>query len=182
MGHTGFHMANDQEKKAKYTARYTLTALMVSDAATVYNEALLRNILIGVNVGIPILIIFIVLHEPVNWIIVMILVGLSVGAASLMQNIHQFQLWRLSRKGLYAAPGFPEEELRIEVQVYEDGVDVSGPGSHRGSYKFSDLKKIYADEDILVMPFGSDMVLVPRSAMSNSRYLGLLDFVENKTA
>lgn len=174
-------MANDQEKKAKYTARYTLTALMVSDAATVYNESLLRNILIGVNVGIPILIILLVLREPVNWVLVMILVGLSVGSASLMQNIHQFQLWRLSRKGYYVGPGFPEEELRIEVQVFEDGVEVSGPGSRHETFSFSNLKKVYADEDILVMPFGSEMVLVPRSAMSNSRYLGLLDFVENKT-
>ena len=174
-------MANEQEVKPKYTARYTLSALMVSDAASVYNESIVRNILIGINVLIPVLVILLVLNEPVNWVIVIALVIISVITASAMQNVHQIQLWRLSRKGLYVSPGFPEEELRVEVEVYDDHVEVTGPGSRHDKYPFSQLKKIYADEDILVMPFGKDMVLVPRSAMSNSRYLNLLEFAENKT-
>lgn len=182
-------MAASSQEKPRYSANYNLDALSVSNAASAMDVPSFRNTLNLLSVLTLVLMIIILFNKPAlfgweygYWVLVVICFVVTMLFGSLSTNSHRFQMWRLNRAGVYAIHVDDPDELRVHIDVYDNRLVVEGPASHRANYSISDIKKFYADEDstVLMMSDG-DIVIVPRTSMSTSRYLNLIDFLDHRT-
>ena len=181
-------MAASSQEKPRYTANYNLDALAVSNAASAMDVPSFRNTLNLLSVLTLVLMIIILFNRPAvfnweygYWVLVVICFVVTMAFGTLSTNSHRFQMWKLNRAGVYAIHVENPDELRVHIDVYDNRIVVERPASHRANYSVSDVKKFFADEDscVLVMN-GGDYVIVPRSSMSTSRYLNLIDFLDHR--
>ena len=170
-----------QQDKPRYTASYARNALVINDAAAAMDAASLRIALVAVSIASLLIMIISLSQGEISWPIVIVCFVVALVGGSMANNTQRTQLRRLQRAGVFAPATVPDSDLRCAVEVYDDHVSVEGPGSASGSYPYSDLKKLSCDEECIVLRFkGGNYVLIPRKAMSNSRYLECIDFLDEK--
>ncbi len=170
-----------QQEKPRYVASYARNALVINDAAAAIDTAALRISLVAISIAALLVMIISLTQGEINWVIIVICFIISFVGGSIANNTQRTQLRRLHRAGVFAPATVPDSDLKCTVEVYNDRVSVEGPGSIGGTYSYADLKKLSCDEECIVMRFkGNEYVIIPRRAMSNSRYLECIDFLDGK--
>ncbi len=172
-----------ENTKPLFSANYTLTPAIVTGAATAMDTDRIRHVLTGATIASLLGIIILLLQQPPNyWVYVAICFCIAMGLGFLSNDTHRLHMRRLAGRGFIVPYAVEPELLRFRVDVYQDGLYVKGPGSAEATYHMSDLKHFWCDEDTIVMRFSNkDFAVVPRSSMSNSRYLNLIDFLDHRT-
>ena len=171
-------MSSAQDKPA-YSVKYARDAEVLADvsAATSLTWLSAVGVTMGV-VGLLMVIFFLNSGGEPNWPGTVLGLLISVAGTASVNNSAMIQDWRMKRAGLVEPVGATKEELHCEVDVYDDHLEVRGPAGREASYPFSAVSKFHANEDVIVLRCNGESVVIPRSAMSDSRYLNLIDFID----
>ncbi len=174
---------NSAVEKPLFSVSYTLDPSIVSDAAAAMDTNRIRHVFTGGMILSILSIILFLMQQPSHyWIYVAISFAVSMLLGFLADNTHRLHLHRLARRGFIVSYTAEPELLRFHVDVYEDSIYSKGPGSIEATHSVSELKNFWCDENTIVMRFtDKKLAVIPRSSMSNSRYLNLIDFLEQHT-
>lgn len=166
--------------KPLFTANYTLDPLIVTNAASAMDSDRVRYFFTGATIATLVLMIILLIQQPANyWVYVVICFAVSMALGFVGNDTHRIQLRRLARKGFVVPHSVDPELLRYRIDVFDDRIESHGPGTASMTHPVSEVRKFWCDEEATVIAFADgEMSVVPRSSMSNSRYLNLIDFLD----
>lgn len=168
-----------------FEAKYELSTLMTQEAASLLTPTGTTNpayILVYLCLGA--LLLYALAGELVGFELnVPLMLALAIAIAALLYAAQHWQdrmRKKLAREGLDAA-FLSKEDRAFEVDVFDDRVEEK---SHRGthSYPLRDLKTARIGERACVLVFPKSDVIVPKRALSASRYQRFCDFVRTATS
>lgn len=161
-----------------YSASYTLNERMITDASTLVAGSRVRDVMRGTSVVLLLIIVSRMIFPafPTEGV-----VACAIAACVLMvigDRWPQITRKRIRDHG-YDLGLYTEDQRACTVDVFEDRVEVSGPGDRVSNHPLSSLTKVFGNDGLGVMEFGSnEFAIVPRSAMSLSRFNALLEFAK----
>lgn len=179
-------MASEQQSAAQekpaYSVKYSRDSEVIGDVSVATTLPWLSGVGIACGVlGLVMVIFFLNSGGTPNWIGTIAGLIISLGGTATVNNSAIIQSKRMERAGMTIPEGATKEDLHCEVDFFEDHLDVKGPFGVDATHPYSAITKFIADENVIVLRFGKEYVVAPRSAMSDSRYFNLIDFIDART-
>ncbi|MCI1665917.1 MAG: hypothetical protein LKI25_06080 [Atopobiaceae bacterium] len=171
-----------EDEEALFSVKYDLDSLMVEEASSLLGGGSTKNTgyLISATILLA-LIFYLTIGTPDNTIAV---IGalLAAGFWTLGAKWRTVQLRRLHKCGLDPVISTKEQNRR-EVLVYGYTLAlVDGTGA-REEMPIASIKKIRTSDRICLLQLaGGRFVIIPHSAMSLTRYKGLVSYLEEKAS
>ncbi|MCH4053107.1 MAG: hypothetical protein LKG38_05160 [Atopobiaceae bacterium] len=168
----------------RFSGNYTLDSMAIDSAADAMDSDRTRTVLLGITIASLAAMIVVLIQQPPNywlWVAACFIVSMAGGVAS--NETHRIQLRRLAAGGLIIPHSIPDPSVfKCHFEVFPDRIHMVGPGSSDTTYQIADIKKFWCDEDAIVLRFANkEYLVIPRTSMSNSRYLNLIDMLDKAT-
>ena len=166
-------------EKPLYEARYELTSLMTQEAASLITPTGTTNpayILVYGCLGALLLYALVgeLAHIELNVPVMLVLAFAIAGLLYVAQRWPERMRRKLAEEDLDAVL-LPEDQRNFIVNVYEDRVDVDRSGQ-QATYELAGLRNARLGELVTVLTFPEGDVIVPKKALSASRYNQFQDF------